>query len=232
MTLTSSPQLETLEIEPDGPATASVIWMHGLGADAHDFHGIPPQLGLPLGLRVRYVFPNAPQIPVTINMGMVMRAWYDVTGFDRRGEDETRIRQSTASIGQLVAREIERGVPAHRIVLAGFSQGGAMALFAGLRYPEALAGIMCLSGYLLLPDTLTAEAAPASRAMPIFLAHGTEDPVVPHALGRGSCETLVGAGYPVDWHEYQMAHQVCLEEVREVGDWLTGLLATDETGAR
>ncbi len=227
MTPTSSPQLDTLEIEPDGPATASVIWMHGLGADAHDFHGIPPQLGLPVDLHVRYVFPNAPQIPVTINQGMVMRAWYDVTWFDRRGEDETRIRQSTASVGQLVAREIERGVSANRIVLAGFSQGGAMALFVGLRCPEALAGIMCLSGYLLLPDTLTAEAAPASRTVPIFLAHGTEDPVVPHALGRSSCDALVGAGYPVDWHEYPMAHQVCLEEVRDVGDWLTGVLAAD-----
>ncbi len=230
-TLTSTPQLETLEIEPDGPATASVIWMHGLGADAHDFYGIPPQLGLPENLRVRYVFPNAPQIPVTINRGLIMRAWYDVTGFDRRGEDEARIRQSTESIGQLVAREIERGVSANRIVLGGFSQGGAMALFAGLRYPEALAGIMCLSGYLLLPDTLTAEGALASRAVPIFQAHGTKDAVVPQALGLSSCETLVAAGYPVDWHEYQMAHQVCPEEVRDVGDWLTGLLAANEIGS-
>lgn len=227
--LTSTPQLETLEIDPDGPATASVIWMHGLGADAHDFYGIPSQLGLPSGLGVRYVFPNAPQIPVTINMGLIMRAWYDVTGFDRRGEDETRIRQSTESIGRLVAREVERGVSANRVVLAGFSQGGAMALFAGLRYPEVLGGIMCLSGYLLLPDTLPAEGAPASRDVPIFQAHGTEDAVVPHALGLGSCEALVAAGYPVDWHEYPMAHQVCLEEVRDVGDWLTGLLAANET---
>ena len=190
--------------------------MHGLGADANDFYGIPPELRLPANLSVRYVFPNAPQIPVTINMGMIMRAWYDVAGFDERGQDEKRIRESSAWIHELVAREVDRGVPASGVVLAGFSQGGAMALFAGLRYPEALAGIMCLSGYLLLSERLTAEAAAANRAVPIFQAHGTADNVVPQEFGRGSRDLLVQAGYSVDWHEYPMAHQVCLEEVRDI----------------
>ena len=220
-----TPHLETVEIEPEQPATASVIWMHGLGADAHDFYSVPPQLGLPANLNVRYVFPNAPQIPVTINMGLIMRAWYDVTGVDRRGDDAKRIRQSTGWINELVVREVERGVAANRIVLAGFSQGGAMALFAGLRYPATLAGVMCLSGYLLLQDALSAEASDASRSVAIFQAHGTQDLVVPYELGRGSCDLLSEAGYQIDWHEYPMAHQVCLEELRDIGDWLTGVLA-------
>ncbi len=199
--------------------------MHGLGADAHDFHGIPPQLGLPAGLGVRYVFPNAPRIPVTINMGLIMRAWYDVTGFDTRDQDERRIRESAGWIDELIAREVERGVPAQRVVLAGFSQGGAMALFAGLRHPAKLAGVVCLSGYLLLPAALDAEAAAANRTVPIFQAHGAADGMVPPALGRGARDRLAQAGYEVDYHEYPMAHSVCPEEVRDVGDWLTGVLA-------
>ena len=214
-------------MEPAGPADASVIWMHGLGADAHDFYGIPPQLGLPAELRVRYVFPNAPRIPVTINGGLIMRAWYDVHGFDARDQDEPRIRQSAGWIDELVAREVERGVPARRVVVAGFSQGGAMALFGGLRHPQALAGLMCLSAYLPLPDTLDAEASAANRTVPIFQAHGTADPMVPAALGRGCRDRLVQAGYPVEYREYPMAHAVCTDEVRDIGDWLTGVLARD-----
>ena len=221
----AEPHLETLDVEPAGPAGAAVIWMHGLGADAHDFYAVPSQLGLPADLRVRFVFPNAPRIPVTINGGLIMRAWYDVYGFDARDQDERRIRQSTGWIDELVAREVERGVPANRVVLAGFSQGGAMALFGGLRHPEALAGLMCLSAYLPLPDTLDAEASAANRALPIFQAHGTADPMVPAALGRGSRDRLVEAGYAVDYHEYPMAHEVCFDEVRDIGDWLTGVLA-------
>ena len=203
--------------------------MHGLGADANDFYSVPPQLGLPHEVHVRYVFPNAPQIPVTINMGLIMRAWYDVTGFDAHGEDEKRIRQSANWISQLVTREVERGVATDRIVLAGFSQGGALALFLALRYPETLAGVMCLSGYLPLHETLEAEANERNRQLPIFQAHGTYDDLVPYALGRGSHDRLQKAGYPIDWHEYPMAHQVCMEELRDIGDWLTGVLATDQT---
>jgi len=222
--LTDKPHLETLAVEPAGPADASVIWMHGLGADANDFYGIPPQLGLPAELRVRYVFPNAPRIPVTINGGLIMRAWYDVYGFDARDQDERRIRQSAGWLDELVAREVERGVASRRVVLAGFSQGGAMALFAGLRHPEALAGLMCLSAYLPLPDTLAAEASAANRSVPVFQAHGTADPMVPADLGRGCRDRLVEAGCTVEYHEYPMAHQVCAEEVRDIGDWLTGVL--------
>ncbi len=199
--------------------------MHGLGADAYDFYSVPPELGLPAALSVRYVFPNAPKIPVTINRGIIMRAWYDVTGLGVRGDDEKRVRQATGWINELVDRELERGVPAHRIVLAGFSQGGAMALFSGLRYPEALAGIVCLSGYLLLRDTLVAEASDTNRSRPIFQAHGTDDAVLPYELGRGSFDFLTESGFQVDWHEYPMAHQVCPEELRDIGEWLAGVFA-------
>ena len=222
--LTTTPHLETLEIEPGGPAAAAVIWMHGLGADARDFHGLPPELGLPAGLRVRHVFPNAPRMPVTINQGLIMRAWYDVAGFGARDQDEPGIRRSAGWIDELIAREGERGVPAGRIVLGGFSQGGAMALFAGLRRPEALAGVLCLSGYLLLPEALAAEASDANRSVPIFQAHGASDPMVPVAAARRTREELERAGYAVDYHEYPMAHALCHEEVRDVGDWLTGVL--------
>ena len=219
-----SSHLETLEIEPDSPATASVIWMHGLGADARDFYEVPSQLGLPAELKVRYVFPNAPRIPVTINMGLIMRAWYDVSGFDPRSQDEQRIRDSAQEIGRLVAREADRGVIAGRVVLAGFSQGGAVALFAGLRYPERLGGIMCLSGYLPLHETLTQETSEETRTTRIFQAHGTQDTVLPYEMGRRTAQALTKAGYAVDWHEYPMGHQVCSDELREIGDWLTEVL--------
>ncbi len=224
ITLPATPHLETLEIEPAGAAGAAVIWMHGLGADAHDFYGIPSELGLPADLHVRYVFPNAPRIPVTINQGLIMRAWYDVAGFGARDQDEAGIRRSAKWIDELIAREVDRGVPAGRVVLVGFSQGGAMALFAGLRYPESLAGVMCLSGYLLLSDALEAEASDANRSVPIFQAHGTADPMVPLALGQGAREGLERAGYEVDYREYPMPHAVCREEVRDIGDWLADRL--------
>ncbi len=216
--------LDTLEIEPAQPATASVIWMHGLGADADDFYSVPPKLGLPAALSVRYIFPRAPRIPVTINMGLIMRAWYDVSGLDARSQDEKRIRESAEGITGLVNREAGRGVLANRVVLAGFSQGGAMALFAGLRYPQALGGIMCLSGYLPLHQTLADEATAANRRVSIFQAHGTQDPVLPYEMGRGTADRLTDAGYQIDWHEYPMAHQVCGDELRDIGDWLAGVL--------
>ena len=222
-----TPHLETIEIEPEQPATAAVVWMHGLGADAHDFSSVPSQLGLPAEISVRYIFPNAPRIPVTINMGLIMRAWYDVGELDGTDQDEQRIRQSAAWISELVSREGERGVASSRVVLAGFSQGGAMALFTGLRHPQTLAGIMCLSGYLPLHEMLAEEATSASRPVSVFQAHGTHDPVVDYALGRGSHDLLAKAGYTVDWHEYPMAHQVCGDELRDIGDWLTGVLGPE-----
>ena len=199
--------------------------MHGLGASAYDFHDVPPLLGLPGDLAVRYVLPNAPRIPVTINMGLIMPAWYDVAGFGSAAEDERRIRESAAWIDELIAREAERGVPAGRVVLGGFSQGGAMALFAGLRHAEALAGVMCLSGYLLLPATLAAEATEANRSTPVFAAHGTADAMVPLERAAASRDLLVEAGYQVDWHTYPVAHQIAAEELGDIGRWLAGVLA-------
>ena len=223
MTITQ-PRLETVEQDSDRTADAVVIWLHGLGADGHDFASLPPQLGMPSGLAIRYVFPHAPEMPVTLNMGMRMRAWYDIVSLDACGQDEAGIRRSAAAIDALVAGEIERGVPAERIVLAGFSQGAAMALFTGLRYPDRLGGIIALSGYLPLTAALPDEAAPANRQLEVFQAHGRHDEVVPYALGHGSAEGLRAAGYRVDWREYAMAHQVCLEEVQDIGRWLTGRL--------
>ncbi len=220
----SVPHLQTLELAPSQPAVASVIWMHGLGADASDFYPVPPQLGLRADLHVRYVFPNAPKIPVTINMGLIMPAWYDVKGFDAPGDDEERIRTSADWITELIVQEEERGIPANRIVLAGFSQGGAMALFTGLRHPERLAGVMCLSGYLPLGDRLPDEASAANRDVPVFQAHGTGDAVVRYEVARASRERLNAAGYEVEWHEYPMAHQVCGEELRDIGQWLGRVL--------
>ena len=203
--------------------------MHGLGADARDFYGIPPELGLPAELNVRYVFPNAPRMPVTINQGWVMPAWYDVRGFGPRDQDETGIRASAERIGRLISREVERGVPERRIVLAGFSQGGAMALFTGLRHPAALAGVMCLSGYMVLHETLEAEASEANRGVPVFQGHGTEDPMVGSGAGAGDAGPVDRpAGYQVDYREYPMAHTVCTEEVRDIGAWLARVLARDQ----
>lgn len=219
-----APHLQTLELDPAQPAVASVIWMHGLGADASDFYAVPPQLGLSPSLSVRYVFPNAPRIPVTINMGMIMPAWYDVSGLDARSDDESRIRTSAGWITELIERENARGVPSDRIVIAGFSQGGAMALFTGLRHPETLAGVMCLSGYLPMPGTLADEASAANRGVSVFQAHGVDDPVVRCAIARTDREALVAAGYQVEWHEYPMAHQVCMEELRDIGQWLGRVL--------
>ena len=230
MSIILQPLLETVERQPDGPADAAVIWLHGLGADGRDFADLPPQLGIPPDTAVRYVFPHAPHRPVTMNMGLPMRAWYDIRRVGERGWDVAGIRRSAAAVAALIAGEIERGVPASRIVLAGFSQGAAMALFTGLRYPEPLAGIIALSGYLLLPDALPDEASPANRRIEIFQAHGRHDEVVPHALGHGSAERLQAAGYPVEWREYAMAHHVCPEEVRDIGRWLAGRLPPQGAG--
>ena len=220
--------LETIELETAANPTAAVIWMHGLGADGNDFVPIVNELELSGAPAIRFIFPHAPQIAVTINNGYVMRAWYDVSFGDLEGHtkraDETGVRQSQARIGDLIAREIGRKIPCENIVLAGFSQGGAMALHSGLRYPERLAGVMALSCYLPCADSFAAEATPANLKTPLLVAHGTQDPVVPYAMGKNSRDLLLKSGYAVDWREYPMMHSVCLEEVRDIGAWLTRVL--------
>jgi phospholipase/carboxylesterase len=216
----SGRKLETVEVEPRAP-DAAVVLMHGLGADGHDFESLVAELRLPEPASVRFVFPHAPLRSVTINAGQRMRAWYDIAGFDHRAPvDEGGIRASFEAIGWLVRRERERGIAADRIVVAGFSQGGAMALFTGLRWPERLGGIVALSSYLPLAATLEAEAHPANAAVSVFMAHGTFDPIVPLALGEGSRELLRSRGYDVDWHSYPMPHSVCADEVADLRAWL------------
>ena len=221
-------KLETIEIETGKNPTASIIWMHGLGADGNDFVPIVGELGLDKGPAVRFVFPHAPMRPVTINNGFVMRAWYDVAFGDLEGKsrkpDEQGVRDSEAQIGALIGREMQRGSPAGSIVLAGFSQGGAIALQTGLRYPEKLAGIMALSTYLPFAAVLPQEASPANRKTSIFMAHGIFDPVVAYVMGTTSRVTLTGLGYNVEWHEYPMQHSVCAEEVADIGTWLRRVL--------
>ena len=217
--------LDAIEIETAPAPTAAVIWMHGLGADGHDFEPIVPELRLGPRPSIRFVFPHAPLRPVTINQGHVMRAWYDIRALAGvRREDEAGVRQSARQIESLVARERQRGIPAERLVLAGFSQGGAMALHTGLRHAERLAGVMALSCYLPLASTLEAEAAPANRAVPIFWAHGVHDPMIPLALAEQSREQLAALGYPIEWHQYAMPHSVSAEEIAEIARWLGRVL--------
>lgn len=217
--------LPAVELETAPDPTASVIWLHGLGADGNDFVPIVPELGLPPVLGLRFVFPHAPVRSVTINNGVRMRAWYDISAADLNNRaDIAGVRQSQAEIEALIAQEKTRGVPAGRIVLAGFSQGGAIALYAGLRHAERLAGILALSTYLVQADKLPAEAAAANRDVPIFMAHGTADPVVRFEWGLASRRALEANGNPVEWHEYRIEHSVCLEEVRAIGAWLARLL--------
>ncbi len=218
-------RLTTVEIDPKSPPRAAVIWMHGLGADAHDFEPIVPHLGLE-GLGVRFVFPNAPRQPVTINGGMVMPAWYDVLSMDiPRREDAAGLRASEAALRQLIEAEVARGIPPEAIVLAGFSQGGVMALQTGLRHPEALGGILALSCYLPLKDHVAAERHPANQNIPIFFAHGRFDPVIPMAYGKASVERLEALGYAVEWREYPMEHAVSPEEIQDIGQWFRRVLA-------
>jgi phospholipase/carboxylesterase len=213
--------LETVEIEPrQAPADAAVIWMHGLGADGHDFPPIVPLLGLE-HLPLRFVFPHAPVRPVTINGGMRMRAWYDILGMQLESrQDEAGILDSCARVAALIERETERGVAPERIVLAGFSQGGAIALHLGLRHGQRLAGIVALSTYLVRGRSLATERSPANRDVPIFQAHGSLDPMVQHARGQEARAALVELGYPVEWHAYPMGHQVCEEEIADLGEFL------------
>jgi phospholipase/carboxylesterase len=212
----------TIEIETAPNPTASIIILHGLGADGNDFVPIARELDLSGAGPVRFVFPDAPTRPVTVNGGYVMRAWYDIFGFDaqQRREDEAGLRASQALVEGLIAKEKSRGIEAARIVLAGFSQGCAMTLMAGLRHDERLAGLVGLSGYLPLAATTEAERHAANRDLPIFLAHGTQDPVIPIVRARDSRDALVAMGHAVEWHEYPMPHSVCTEEIADLQRWL------------
>jgi phospholipase/carboxylesterase len=199
--------------------------MHGLGADGHDFEPIVPELGLPARPGIRFVFPHAPLRPVTINQGHVMRAWYDIRALAGvRREDEAGVRQSARQIEALMERERQRGIASRRLVLAGFSQGGAMALHVALRYPERLAGILALSCFLPLGSTLAAEASPANGDVPIFWAHGVHDPMVPLAMAEQGREQVGSLGYRIEWHQYPIPHSVCAEEIADVARWLGRVL--------
>ena len=215
--------LDAIEIETGKNPTASIIWLHGLGADGNDFAPIVPELRLPKAA-IRFVFPHAPVRPVTINGGMRMRAWYDIADGANRREDEHGVRASQASIEALIGREKERGTKPQRLVLAGFSQGGAIALHTGLRHLERIAGIMALSTYVPVGEKLSAEASTANRDVPIFMAHGTYDPIIPLDRAEQSRKLLESLGYPVEWREYGMPHSVCPEELAAIGAWLRKVL--------
>jgi phospholipase/carboxylesterase len=219
----STVSLEAIEIETAPDPRASIIWLHGLGADGNDFAPLADELSLPVA--VRYIFPHAPMMPVSINNGYVMRAWYDISDAAIRREDEAGVRASQESVEVLLAREKSRGIGAGRIVLAGFSQGGAIALQAGLRHGERLAGIMALSTYVPLADKLAAEANPANSDVPIFMAHGTADPMIAFSRAQAARDLLQLQGYAVEWHEYRMQHAVCPQEIADIGSWLRRVLA-------
>jgi phospholipase/carboxylesterase len=215
-----------IEIETGPQPTASVIWLHGLGADGHDFEPIIPELGLSGSPAVRFVFPHAPYRPVTVNGGQVMRAWYDIA-IDGRGfrQDETHIRDSEQILRRLIAQERDRGIASRRIVLAGFSQGAAIALHTGLRYPEPLAGILALSMPVPLPERIAPELDPTNARTPVFLAHGTRDQMVPYPMGEYGHRLLEQLGLPVEWHSYPMEHTVIQEELADIRAWLGRVLA-------
>ena len=218
--------LETIEIESAPNPTAAIIWMHGLGADANDFVPMVRELDLRGLPGIRFVFPNADTMPVTINGGYVMRAWYDIIHTDLgRQEDEAGLRASQAKVEALIAREKARGIPAERIIVAGFSQGCAMTLMTAMRHPEKLAGMMCLSGYVPVAAKSAAEHSAASLATPIFMVHGRMDPVIPVGRAEQSRDLLQQLGYNVEWHDYPMQHSVCQEEVVHISAWLKKVLA-------
>ncbi|MBI4005397.1 MAG: carboxylesterase [Gammaproteobacteria bacterium] len=208
-------------IEPRSTHKASVIWLHGLGADGHDFEPVVPELHLPDVLGIRFIFPHAPVRPVTINAGISMRAWYDVRQPDlSKQEDAESIDDSARIVNSYIKEELACGISADKIVIAGFSQGGAIILFSGLRYPERLAGLLALSAYLPLPDRLADEAHAENAEVPVMMLHGIFDPVIPIYLGKRSCDFLQQAGYPVEWRTYPMQHAVCPQEIRDISLWL------------
>lgn len=218
--------LETIDVETAPHPNAAVIWLHGLGADGHDFEPIVPELVPPGTAAWRFVFPNAPVRPVTINSGMRMRAWYDIVGLDRRAqEDAAGFADADTKVRELIAREVARGIPAGRVVLAGFSQGGAVSLYMLSRLVEKLAGVVALSCYVPRQVTFAAERALANDATTIFMAHGQADSTVPFLLGAKSRDFLLAHGYSVKWHEYPMAHSVCAEEVADIREFLFAVLS-------
>ena len=216
-------RLDYVEVTTANNPLYSVIWLHGLGADGHDFEPIVPYLGLPTAMAVRFIFPHALMRPITINGGAVMRAWYDIIEISTsKGQDEAGIFHSAGKINALIDYEISRGIPASRIILAGFSQGGAMALHVGLRYPEKLAGIMALSAYLMFPERLQNECSKANSETPVFVGHGTQDPTVPFFLGEAVCSRLQAGSWPVEWHSYPIPHSVSQPEIADIGRWMQG----------
>lgn len=212
--------LDAIEIAPKGRATHSILWLHGLGDTGHGHVDVVRSLALPAGVAPRFILPHAPQIPVTINMGMVMPAWYDIESLEGRRHDLAGVRRSAERVAALVEREIERGVPAEKIVLAGFSQGGVIAFHLATRYPKTLAGAIGLSTYIVGAETLEAEASAANRSLPVFQAHGTVDPMIPIAGARRARDLLMALGHEVEWHEYPMQHEISLEEIEDVSAWL------------
>jgi phospholipase/carboxylesterase len=222
---TKAQLLPCVEINPSAPPKATVIWLHGLGADGHDFETLTPQLQSKLTVPTRFVFPHAPHRPVTVNGGYVMRAWYDITALDLSlAEDAQGIYASALQLGTLIQREIHNGITAENIVVAGFSQGGAIALHSGLRYPQRLAGVLALSTYLPLSTTVDAERNSANYDIPIFMAHGTEDTVVPLTHALTSKDILQELGYKVEWHSYVMPHSLCDQELHDIAAWLKRIL--------
>lgn len=217
---------DAIVINPPQPATASVIWLHGLGANGHDFEPIVPELPKEITRYTRFIFPHAPARPITINGGMIMPGWYDVFGMDLTVQQDVQgIRDSEQLVRHYIAQEMEQGISTQRIVLAGFSQGGAIVLHTGLRYPHPLAGIMALSTYLPLIDTVAQERYPANQSTPIFLAHGQQDLVIALLHAQRSRAYLEQLGYRVEWHDYPMAHQVNAAEIRDISYWLQANLA-------
>jgi len=214
--------MEAIEIQTGSKPAASIIWLHGLGADGHDFEPIVPELEL--AKPVRFVFPHAPVRPVTINQGMRMRAWYDILEFGGGPEDDAGIRASQRLAEELIAKEKKKGLPAEKIVMAGFSQGGAIALQTALRYPERLAGVLALSAYLPQAASLQSERSPANQGIPIFMAHGRYDDIIPPRRADESRKLLEAAGYRVEWHEYPMPHSVCAEEIADIAAFLARIV--------
>ncbi len=213
-----------IEIETGPNPTASVIWLHGLGADGSDFEPIVPALELPSSLPIRFIFPNAPIVPVTINNGMQMPAWYDIRALHGADEDEEGIRHSQESLEKLVANEVSRGIDTRHIVLAGFSQGGAIALQTGLRFDKPLAGVMALSTYLPLAGSLASEKSAANAAVSILMVHGEHDEMISLDRAMKSKELIQAQGFTVDWHQFQMGHEVCMPEVQRISEWLQQVL--------
>lgn len=214
--------LETIVIAPKAAAKNSVIWLHGLGADAHDFVDIVPQLYLPEEQAVRFIFPRAPVRPVTLNAGMSMRAWFDIYGLTADfPQDEVGINQTDLAISKLIENEMKQGIPSQKIFLGGFSQGGAVALYSGIRYPQRLGGVLGLSTFLPKNYAHDARKLSMNRGIPIFLAHGTQDPILSYEIGQASKDRLIELGYAVDWHTYNMGHTVSAQEIQDISRWLT-----------